>query len=48
MMSEERSKELLETIVGLISSRFELDTAVEFMARAGFSREEMAELGYEI
>lgn len=45
MMTKERTKELLEKLVDVVADEFDLDATVDFMKRAGFTKEEMKEIG---
>lgn len=47
-MTKERAMKLLEAMVDAVADTFELDTAVDFMKRAGFTKEEMDEIGYNL
>lgn len=35
-------------LAAAVADEFELDTAVDFMKRAGFTKEEMDEIGYNL
>lgn len=45
-MTKERAIELLEKLADAVSDEFDLDVAIDFMKRAGFTTEEMKEIGY--
>lgn len=45
-MTEERAKELLSDLMGLVADKFQYDTLFELCNIAGFTEEEMAELGW--
>ena len=47
-MTEERKTELLEEFIGVVADEFQLDVAVELMLKAGFTFEEMYELGFDV
>lgn len=47
-MVKERTMELLEKMVDAVADEFNLDVAVDFMKRAGFTKEEMEEIGYNL
>ena len=48
MMTKERAMELLEKLVDVVADEFDLDATVDFMKRAGFTEEEMKEIGYDL
>lgn len=48
MMTKERAIELLEKMVDAVADEFDLDATVDFMKRAGFTKEEMEEIGYNL
>ena len=47
-MAKERTMELLEKMVDAVADEFDLHVAVDFMKRAGFTKEEMEEIGYNL
>lgn len=47
-MTKERTTDLLTELISVVADEFQLDVAVELMLKAGFTFEEMHELGFDV
>lgn len=47
-MTKERTTDLLTELIGAVADEFQLDVAVELMLKAGFTFEEIHELGFDV